>query len=183
MGKSNKNIYISPKATKNHDGRANSACASPVRLQQSGGTAGAWSQPGLVGWLLACLVGGRTRGRRKKKSPPPPLASSCVCCSAPPTNKRSSRSAAAAHWRTRSSESSAQSQDPQSPQPIRGYTGGPGAAGGWGKKKEKRKKRRKTTAGRPVSLHRPLPLPRPHSALPPSRHQPRGRTPHRPLFF
>lgn len=40
------------------------------------------------------------------------------------SNKRSSRSAGA-HWRTHSPESSAQSQDPQSPQPIRGYTGGP----------------------------------------------------------
>ncbi len=39
------------------------------------------------------------------------------------SNKRSSRFTGA-HWRTRSSEPSAQSQDPQSPQPIRGYTGG-----------------------------------------------------------
>ena len=39
------------------------------------------------------------------------------------SNKRSSRFTGA-HWRTRSSEHSAQSQDLQSPQPIRGYTGG-----------------------------------------------------------
>lgn len=39
------------------------------------------------------------------------------------SNKRSSRFTGA-HWRARSSESSAQSQDPQSPQPIRGYTRG-----------------------------------------------------------
>lgn len=39
------------------------------------------------------------------------------------SNKRSSRFTGA-HWRTRSSEPSAQSQDLQSPQPIRGYTGG-----------------------------------------------------------
>lgn len=39
------------------------------------------------------------------------------------SNKRSSRFTGA-HWRTHSSEPSAQSQDPQSPQPIRGYTGG-----------------------------------------------------------
>lgn len=48
------------------------------------------------------------------------------------SDERSSRFTGA-HWRTRSSEPSAQSQDPQSPQPIRGYTGGLGAAGGWGK--------------------------------------------------
>lgn len=52
--------------------------------------------------------------------------------SLPVDSKRSSRFTGA-HWRPRSSEPSAQSQDPQSPQPIRGYTGGLGAAGGWGK--------------------------------------------------
>ncbi|CAB1456251.1 unnamed protein product [Pleuronectes platessa] len=40
------------------------------------------------------------------------------------SDERSSR-CTGAHWRTRGSEASAQSQDPQSPQPIRGYTGGP----------------------------------------------------------
>lgn len=39
------------------------------------------------------------------------------------SNKRSSRFTGA-HWRTLSSEASARSEDPQSPQPIRGYTGG-----------------------------------------------------------
>lgn len=138
-------------------------------------------EPARVGWLAACLLGGRTREKKKNHHHhySPVVVSAAPL---PPTNKRSSRSAAAAHWRTRSSEPSAQSQDPQSPQPIRGYTGGPGAAGGWGKKK-KGKKRRKTTAGRPVSLHRPPSPTHLHSALPPSRHEPRGRTPQRALFF
>lgn len=39
------------------------------------------------------------------------------------SNMRSSRFTGA-HWRTLSSEASARSEDPQSPQPIRGYTGG-----------------------------------------------------------
>lgn len=74
-----------------------------VGLQQSRST-GAYIQPG---W-----------GRKKKRNHHS-LPVGCLVDS----NKRSSRFTGA-HWRTRSSEPSAQSQDLQSPQPIRGYTGG-----------------------------------------------------------
>lgn len=62
----------------------------------------------------------RQQGKERKEKKIPLVASCCLVDS----NMRSSRSTGA-HWQTRSSEPSAQSQDPQSPQPIRGYTGGP----------------------------------------------------------
>ena len=70
----------------------------------------------------------RERERERKKRNHHSLPVGCLVDS----DERSSRFTGA-HWRTRSFEPSAQSQDPQSPQPIRGYTGGLGAAGGWGK--------------------------------------------------
>lgn len=133
-------------------------------------------EPARVGWLAACLLGGRTREKKKNHHHhySPVVVSAAPL---PPTNKRSSRSAAAAHWRTRSSEPSAQSQDPQSPQPIRGYTGGPGAAGGWGKKKGGGKR----LPDDPFFTTAPPPLPPPFR--PPTLAPPTPRTDASPATF
>lgn len=136
-------------------------------------------EPARVGWLAACLLGGRTR-ERKKKSPPPLLASSCVCCSAPPPPTSAPLARLLLHTGGRAAPNRALSLRTRNPLSQSGVTqeGRELPVGGAKKKKKEENDCRTTCFSQPPPPSPPLL----HSALPPSRHQPRGRTPHRPLF-